>query len=187
MRKNVLIFGTISGLIVAAWIMVAMLILPSNMHMSLGMVLGYTSMIISNIFLIVGVKNYRDKYNNGVLTFGKGLAVGLLISLVGSTIYVGTWMIYYYTAGSDFMEYYIAESLKALKDSGASAAEILRQTKEMNEFAVMYRNPVVCAAFSYMEILPVDLLFSLVTAIVMRRKHPKNPENLSVEETSIPI
>lgn len=173
MKRNVLVYGTISGLISVIWVLVAMTALPNNMHMTLGMILGYTSMIIANIFLVVGVKNYRDKYNGGVITFGKALGVGLLIALIGSTIYVLAWLIYFFGVGTDFMTYYADCMQQELEASGASATEIAKQAQEMNEFMVMYQNPFFNAAVTYMEILPMGILFAVVTALVMRRKTPK--------------
>ena len=173
MKRNVLVYGTISGLIAAIWVLIAMFFVPKEMHMSIGMILGYTSMVIANIFLVVGVKNYRDKYNGGVITFGKALKVGLLITLIGSTIYVITWLIYFFGVGTDFMDYFVQSTHKELVASGASAAEIAKQSKEMKEFMVMYQNPFFNAAVTYMEILPMGILFALITALIMRRKEPK--------------
>lgn len=173
MKRNVLVYGTIGGLITALWIVIAMVLFLHEMDMTYGMILGYTSMLIANIFLIIGVKNYRDKYNGGVITFGRAFKVGILITLLASTIYVVTWLIYYYTADSDFMAVYADSMQQQLIESGASAAEIAKQGKEMKEFMVMYQNPFFNAAITYMEILPMGILFTLITAIVMRRKVPK--------------
>jgi hypothetical protein len=173
MKRNVLIYGSIGGLITAAWVLVAMVIFSHGLDMTLGMILGYTSMFIANIFLVVGVKNYRDKYNGGVITFGKALKVGLLITLLASTIYVISWLIYYYSSGTDFMQSYAESMHRELVNSGAGAAEIARQDREMNGFMVMYQNPLFNAAMTYMEILPMGILFALITAIAMRRKVPK--------------
>ncbi|MNV33981.1 hypothetical protein D3C71_1253810 [compost metagenome] len=71
------------------------------------------------------------------------------------------------------MDYFVQSTHKELVESGASAAEIAKQSKEMNEFMVSYQNPFFNAAVTYMEILPVGILFALITALVMRRKEPK--------------
>lgn len=173
MKRNVLVYGGIGGLITAVWTFIALLVLPPNCGSTLGMILGYASMLIANIFLVIGVKNYRDKYNGGVITFGKALKVGLLITLLASTIYVVNWLIYDYATGSRFIGEYVESAHKQLVESGASPAVIAKQDAEMQDFMVMYRNPLFKAAMTYMEILPMGILFALITAIVMRRKVPK--------------
>jgi hypothetical protein len=173
MKRNVFVFGTISGIISVLWFLFAISFLNFDTHMTWGMIFGYASMFIANIFLVIGVKNYRDKYNGGVITFGRALKVGFLIALVASTVYVATWLIYFYTSGTNFMEVYAECMHKELVESGASAAVIAKQDTEMKEFMVMYQNPFFNAAVTYMEILPMGILFTLITAIVMRRKVPK--------------
>lgn len=173
MKRNVLVYGAIGGLITVSWALIAMVIFQHKLDMTLGMILGYTSMFIANIFLVVGVKNYRDKYNGGVITFGKAFKVGILITLIASTIYVINWLIYDYATGSQFMESYAQSMHKELVESGASEAFISKQDIEMKEFMVMYQNPFFKAAMTYMEILPMGILFTLITAFVMRRKVPK--------------
>ncbi len=173
MKKNVLIYGSIGGLITAAWVLVAMVVFSHGLDMTLGMALGYTSMFIANIFLVVGVKNYRDKYNGGVITFGKAFKVGILITLLASTIYVVNWLIYDYASGSRVMESYTQSMHDELVASGASETAVAQQDAEMKEFMIQYQNPFFKAAMTYMEILPMGILFTLITAIALRRKVPK--------------
>ncbi|RZJ15939.1 MAG: DUF4199 domain-containing protein, partial [Acinetobacter sp.] len=87
MKKNILIFGLISGLIVSGLISITA-ICYSKQDFEGNMVLGFTVMILAFIFVFVGIKNYRDKFNNGNITFGKALQIGLSISFIASTMYV---------------------------------------------------------------------------------------------------
>jgi hypothetical protein len=56
------------------------------------------------------------------------------------------------------------------RTSGATDAQIDTQMKEMTEFNEMYRNPLVNIAYTLLESLPLGLLFTVVTAVVLRRK-----------------
>jgi hypothetical protein len=47
---------------------------------------------------------------------------------------------------------------------------MINHTKEMADFSVMYKNPFVNAGMTYMEILPVGLLVSLISALILKRK-----------------
>ncbi len=177
MKRNVLIFGAISGLISTLWMMVIVMNFdPSKMeNMDSGMWYGYAAMLVANIFIIVGVKNYRDKQQNGVITFGKAFKVGFLIALVASTMYVVTWLIYYYASGTDFIEQWSGCLQRDLEAKGATPAELAQHAQEMKDFARMYQNPFFNALVTYSEILPLGIVFALLTAIIMRRKRPVNP------------
>jgi len=170
MKKIVIVCGSIAGLIVAALMLITMGIYNKGGNIENGMLLGYASMIIAFSLIFVGIKNYRDKQNAGAISFGKAFKIGLLITLVASTFYVVAWMIDYYYFIPDFMEKYSAATINKLKAAGASAEKIARETKEMAWFTENYKNPFFVALFTYIEILPVGLLVSLIAALVLRRK-----------------
>ncbi len=183
MKKNILIYGLISGAIVSIFMLCSMNYLShceGNVDMSTSMLIGYASMLLAFSLVFVGIRNYRDKYNGGVISFGKAFKVGILIVLIASTMYVIAWLIDYFFFIPDFAEKYGARMIADLKTSGASAAEIEEKAKEMADFAKMYKNPLINAMFTYVEILPVGLVVTLISSLILKRKAPKeqNTSNL---------
>src|ERR1700756_1803772 len=90
MRKTVLTFGVISGLISA----VTMLATVPFMHKisgDKGLIIGYTTIVLAGLLVFFGIRSYRDNVSGGKMTFARGLAVGILISLLSNCFYVATW------------------------------------------------------------------------------------------------
>jgi Protein of unknown function (DUF4199) len=174
MKKIVLVCGSIAGLIVAAMMFISMAVYHKEGNFDNGMLIGYASMIIAFSLIFVGIKNYRDKYNGGAISFGRAFKVGVLIALVASTFYVVAWLIDYYFFMPDFMEKYAAYSIDKLKAAGASAEKIAEEAKEMAFFSDMYKNPLFVILFTFIEILPVGLLVSLIAALVLKRKRQES-------------
>ncbi|MNK40586.1 hypothetical protein D3C87_592360 [compost metagenome] len=170
MKKNVIVFGLIAGVIASVLMVISMARCSSDANFEHSMLIGYASMVVAFSFIFVGIKNYRDKYNNGLITFGKAFKTGLYISLIASTMYVITWLVDYYVFIPDFMDKYVAHMLKEAKDSGASAAELAKQAKELAYNQQLYKNPIMVVLFTYMEILPVGILVSLIAALILKRK-----------------
>lgn len=170
MRKIILVCGLISGLIVAATMAIGIAICYKNNNFEGNEVVGYTSMILSFSLIFVGIKNVRDKANGGVISFGKGFLVGLLISLIASTLYVLTWLLMYYNFFPDFMDRYADMELSKLKAAGATVEKISKAEKDMAFFKSMYENPVTLSLVTYMEILPIGIIVSLIAALILRRK-----------------
>jgi len=141
MKKTVLIYGLIAGLISVSMFLGQMLLGIKHDFFENGMIYGYTLMILAFAFIFVATKITRDKHNGGHISFGKAFRVGLYVTLIASTIYVGVWLIDNYFFSPDFMEKYSAHMLEKLKASGASQAEINKQSAEMASFAEMYKNP----------------------------------------------
>jgi hypothetical protein len=170
MRKIVLTFGLIAGAILSAMMLLALLFKDQIGFGEKGLIIGYTSMVLAFLMVFVGVKSYRDNVAGGQVTFGRAFKVGLLIAAVGSICYVATWQLVYYKLAPDYLDKYAAYSIEKARRSGATEAEIAEQTRKMAEFKVMYRNPLVNIALTFLEPLPVGLLFTLVAAGVLSRK-----------------
>lgn len=174
MKKIVLTYGVISGLIVSIWMLISMAIGCDQIDNDWGMIIGFTGMIMAFAFIFVGVKRFRDTINNGAISFGTALKIGIFISLIASTFYVVSWLIDYYFFIPDFMDKYAAHAVEKLKVSGASAVEIQAKTVEMANMKELYKNPLMVILFTYADILPVGLLISLITALFLKKRVP-NP------------
>jgi hypothetical protein len=169
MKKIVLTFGLIAGAILSAMMLLTLPFLD-KIGFDKGEVIGYSTMVLAFLMVFFGVKSYRDNVAGGVVTFGRAFLVGLMITLVATVCYVATWQVVYYKLAPDFGEKYTAYAVEKAKTSGATEAQIAAKTKEMNEFMEMYKNPLVNIGFTFLEPMPVGLLFTLVTAAALRGK-----------------
>lgn len=172
MRKIVLTFGLIAGAILSVMMLISMSFVD-QIGMEKGEVIGYTTMVLAFLMVFFGVRTYRDQVAGGAVTFGRAFKVGLFITLVACVCYVVTWQLIYYKLAPDFADRYAAYAVDKERESGASEAEIARKTEEMARFRDLYRNPLVNAAITLIEPLPVGLVFTLLTAgVLSRKKHP---------------
>jgi hypothetical protein len=85
--------------------------------------------------------------------------------------------VYYRTDGQGFMESYTAEYIEQMKKDGASQTQIDETSKQMAEFGEMYKNFFVRFAMTLMEILPVGIIVTLISAALLRRREvlPAHP------------
>jgi hypothetical protein len=104
------------------------------------------------------------------VSFGRAFAVGGLIVIVASACYAATWEVIYFKLSPDFSKKYAAYTIEKAKQSGESQAALDKTVAEMQKFTAMYQNPVYNAAITFLEPLPVGLVFALVSAGVLRRK-----------------
>src|SRR5476649_496834 len=134
MKKIIFTCGIIGGLVSVSWYIFSSQVFKVDMPMNERLFFGYASMILAFSLIFVGVKNFRDNYNEGLISFGKALKIGLLITAVASTVYVVVWLIDYYCFIPDVMSKYAAEMLAGLKASHTSQAVIDQKMAEMNQF-----------------------------------------------------
>lgn len=173
MKKLVLTFGLISGAIVGGMTAVMTpLGMSGKLDFDHAEILGYTIMVLSFILVFFGIRSWRDGAGGGAISFGKAFQVGILITLVACAVYVVAWEIVYWGFIPDFGDRYAAHLLERMKAKGESAEAIAKKTQEMAQFREMYKNPLINAGITFMEIFPVGLVVTLVSAAILRRKTP---------------
>ena len=175
MKRPVIIYGLISGAVVSAFMAVTMISTAKDetVHSgALSMVIGYLGMLIAFTFIFVAIKSYRDKQNNGIISFGKAFGMGLLISLIASTLYVITWAIVYKNFVPNYMDRYSAAMIEQAKASSSGSA-LQAKIAEINKAKQLYATPLGFTLYTYAEILPVGILVSLIAALVLKRKRPR--------------
>jgi hypothetical protein len=167
MKRTILVFGLISGGLVGLFLAISTMI-----NFKGGAWFGYTTMVIALSLVYVGVRNFRDKFNDGVITFGKALRIALGITLIASTIYVLVWLVEFYFFIPDFMDKYAAALDKEARASGLSPAALQKKLDYIESMRIAYRNPIMVILYTYLEIVPVGIIISLLTALLLKRKRP---------------
>jgi hypothetical protein len=168
-RKIVLVFGFISGGILSV-LMMGSVVFADRFGLGHSLIVGYTSMVLAFLMTYFGIRSYRDNVSGGAVTFGKAFAVGICITIVACLCYVATWEFVYHRFYPDFMEKYAAAAMEKARASGATQAQLDAKALEMNKMIVMYRNPFYRMAWTFIEAFPVGLLFTLVSAVLLKRK-----------------
>jgi hypothetical protein len=180
MKKTILTFGLIGG-VLSSLMMIATLPFLHKFSNESGLIVGYTTIVASFLLVYFGIRSYRDNLGNGQITFAKGFAVGICITLITCVFYVVTWEIIYFNFMPHVMDNYGAGTIEKLKASGATAAVIQAKVDEMAKFNQSYKNPLYNAAMTFLEPFPVGLLITLISAAILRRK-PARPALQPLEQ-----
>ena len=172
MKKIILIYGLIAGIIVGAMMMITMPLYESGtLKFDNGEWLGYTTMVIALSMVFFGVKSYRDNHLGGSITFGNALKVGLLITLMAALIYAFSWEITRSNMKGDLLTLMGEKQIEKMKAGGATEAALVEVKKKNEDFGEMYKNPFIRFPMTLMEIAPVGILISLLSAALLRKKN----------------
>ena len=156
--------GLFGSIIVSALLVFVTMYMKANPEKEVSMMIGFAVMILAFFFVALGIKQQRDA-NNGLISFRNAFLTGFWITLIISTIYVLVWLIILYNFFPNFAEHYTDMAIQK-----ASPEEVAKVTEEMNSFKEMYKNPIMVILFTYMEILPLGIVFSLVSALILKKK-----------------
>ena len=174
MKKVVLTFGLLSG-VLSTVMMFGTMSFVDTIGFDRSVIVGYTAIVISFMFVYFGIRSYRDNELGGQITFGKAFTAGLLITLISSVFYVAAWLVEYRLFFPDFAERYAAHLVEDVRARGGSQAEIDEMSKLGDDAKRLMANPVTNAAVTFTEPFPVGLLITVISAAVLRTKAPKAP------------
>lgn len=168
MRKTVLTFGLIAGAVLMS--MLAVVPFGDRIGFGLAEILGYTTLVVSALIVFFGIRSYRENAGGGRLTFGRGFAVGILITLIFSACYVATWEFIFFKFTPDFGDKYAVHMVNRARASGGSEEKIQKAIRNAEEFKVNYRKPLYNVAETFIEVFPTGLAAALISAAILRRK-----------------
>jgi hypothetical protein len=171
MKKTVLTFGLISGVIISV-LMGGSLLLSDRIGSGHSMVLGYTIMVASFLLVYFGIRSYRDNTLGGQISFGRAFACGILITLITTACYVVMWEVLYFNFMPHFMDSYFAAQIQSVQSAGLDSATTAARVAAIKHSQELYQNPLINVAYTIIEPLPVGLLVTLISAAVLRRKSP---------------
>jgi hypothetical protein len=169
MKRIVLVFGFISGGILSA-LMLASVSYADQIGSDHSLIIGYASMVLAFLMVYFGIRSYRDNVGGGAISFGRAFAVGICITALACVCYVAMWEFVYHRFFPDFMEKYATAVVEKARASGATPAQVDAKVIEMAKAKEMYKNPFFRMAETFIEAFPVGLLFTLVSAALLRRK-----------------
>ena len=171
MKKIVITYGVISGLITGGLMLATMpLYETGTLNFDNGALVGYTGMVIALSLVFFGIKSFRDNQVGGSVSFGRGFLIGMSITLIASVFYALAWEISYAKMGERFVQQWTNHELEKLQGAGATEATIQKARDEWKDFWEMYKNPLIRFGMTLFEIFPVGLIISLLSAALLRKK-----------------
>ena len=185
MKKTVLTFGLISGGILSL-MMLATLPFLDKIGFKYGMVIGYSTMVLSFLLVFFGIRSYREEEGSGAISFFRALGVGLLMMLIACVCYVVTWEIIYFKLAPGFLDKYTSYILEQMRLSGATQQLIDAKIQELQGFKKIYDNPLLNAAITFLEPLPVGVPMTLISALILRKKAKPGEGGAEVPDTGLP-
>ncbi len=169
MKKTVLKYGSY-GLLTGVVLFLISILVTKNLDYSLQEILGYVTMVATLSFIFFGIKHYRDKVNNGVVSFGKALIIGLLISaLVGLGVAIADY-IYTTVINPEFAQDYLDRTIQ-LYETQYSGAELETKITEITQQMKDYGSSGFMAALMFVTVFIIGFIISLISGLILQRKN----------------
>ena len=127
-------------------------------------------LLIMFIVLWLGTKAVRDESEPPVMSYGKGVGTGVLISLYSGLMSAIYSFIHLKLINVNFADYKIELLRGQWVEKGMNDAQV----EQAEHFARMMMGPVFSAVFTLIFMVFTGLIMSLIISAFLKRKTPEN-------------
>jgi len=171
MKNFVVIYGSVAGFILGIFACISMSLTSGDSDLTTSENIGNIVMLIVFLGLMFhGIKTFRDRMNNGAISYGQVFTKGLLITLMAGVIYSLIWVVYTSFSDIDFNRIYMEMTIKEMEEAGASDKDIALTIQYIEDFAPYYENPVIKFLITILEPLFPGVISALILGFVLKRK-----------------
>lgn len=167
MKSTVFRYGIYSMLMLITVSYIGYFLLK-NIGQTVQEVVGYLSMLVAMVFVFLGIRHFRDQVNGGLMTFGQGLKVGLLIVLIPAVAFGLFDILYTEAINPTWKEDYYARYIGNLRKTVAAdklEAAIQKAEKEKE----MFSNPVFQFLLMGGTVFIIGFIVSIISSLSLRR------------------
>ena len=169
MKSTVFRYGIYSALtvLVIAWVAFFAL---GNASLTVQQVAGYLSMLLAMIFVFLGIRHFRDHVNGGVLTFGQGLKIGVLIILIPAIAFGLFDILYTEVINPTWHEDYYAKYIQNLRKS-VSADKLDAAIKKAERQKEMFSSPIMQFFIMTATVFVIGFIVTIISSLDLRRNN----------------
>lgn len=167
MKKTVIRYGIYSAITISVITLLGFT-LGKNFSFSIQEVIGYVSMILATSFTYFAIKHYRDNENNGQVSFGKALKIGILVVLFASTAFAIVDYFYTTVLNPDFKEEYLLYAIEGMKANLAPDEFEIKKAELISQMESY--TPASMALLMFFTVFIIGLIITLISSLILQRK-----------------
>lgn len=162
--KNVILnYGVYLGI---ASILISVIVYALGMQYEQDWKSGSAGIIAMAVIIFLGIKKYKE-FNNGFLSIGQALKVGVGIALIGGIISVIYSVIFMTYIEPDFMANTMAKAEQQLMENAPNLTD--EQIEMQVEMMQKFSTPIIISAFSLIASLFFGFIISLISGLILKK------------------
>lgn len=170
MKSVIFRYGIFAGLTIVVLGVISFFFLqPPKVSWAAAEVAGYLTMILAMVFVFAGIRHYRDHVNNGALSFGQGMKIGILIVLIPSVAFGLFDILFTEVIDPTWVETYYRDYIARAKAS-TPPDEWEAKLKQLENEKEMFSNPVFQFVVMGGTVLIIGLIATIISSLTLMRK-----------------
>jgi hypothetical protein len=127
-------------------------------------VAGYLSMVVALSMVFFAIRHYRIHYGAGLVTFGRGFRIGMLITLLTSALFFVYSVIYFRIFGDEFRQW--ADEFFSTSMTPEEYQNYLDKVVQLGD---LYTNIWFQGMVMFFTVFLIGLIITLISATILRR------------------
>jgi len=142
--------------------------LPEAEDFKNGEIIGYTAIVISMIFVFLGIRQYRDIVNGGIVRFWDAVKIGLGIAALPAIAFGLYNLLYTEVLDPEFFTKY-TDYLTNELSAGKTTEEIEVIRAEVIQQSEAFNNPFIQFGAMFMSVFLVGIIVSIICAFILKK------------------
>lgn len=168
MKKTILRHGLYAALVLLVIGLFNLFVLAEFADYSVQEVAGYLTILISMIFVFLGIRHFRNEVNNGLLRFTEGLKVGLLITVIPSIAFGLFDLLYTRIINPGWHDDYYSKAIQKMQLS-VSADKLPAELKKLQDQKELFSNPFMEFLLMAATVFIIGMVVSIISSLTLRR------------------
>ena len=167
MKKTALRYGIFSAITVIGLFTFGFLAFDTNDY-TVQEIFGYSSMVLSMLFVFFGIKHFRDRVSGGSLSFGQGMKVGLLIIIIPAVAFGLFDLLYAYVLNPGCLDRYYEHQLSQAQAS-MTPSEFNVARIQMEKEKAMFDNPIMNFFVMTLTVFVIGVIATVISSLILKR------------------
>ena len=161
MKKFVLRYGIIGGCISVTLSILNWFTVAQYLGYNASQVVGFSSIALALLCVPLGIKYYRDKLNNGVVSFAKAFKIGVGITTITGIIMFFESVLFFILEGERFKKWRV---------EGLSPEEVENVQKQMESMPDFVWTPWFHGIVMFVMVFIIGLVINLISSFILKKK-----------------
>jgi len=168
MKPTIFRYGIYAALTILILSAVHVFLVMPNASYGASEIAGYLTMLISMVFVFLGIRHYRNHVNNGSLRFGEGLKIGVLIVLVPAVFFGLFDILYTEVINPSWKDDYYNHYMEQVKSTTAPE-KLDAELKKLESQKEMFSSPVMQFILMAGTVFVIGFIVAIISALTLRR------------------
>ncbi|MBN2236780.1 MAG: DUF4199 domain-containing protein [Bacteroidales bacterium] len=162
--KNSVNYGLIAGIL-----MIALSLILWLTGMMENKFLGYISYLILAVAMFMGSVNYRDKFNEGYLSYGEGFKTGFFVTLIAAVLSLIYSYAFFNFIDPDFIGTILAKSEEAILEANPNISDA--DLERALSMSAKFTSATMLSVFGFIFTIIFGVIISAIVAIFTKKEN----------------